>query len=151
MKIYTFKSTNNTVKNNAEKSLNDMLASKILDFAPYLKPTKKDKKTTVDIDITVPKSKISSFKTLNGVKINDFVDACLFLNKYKSNYTFDSGKDEYDFELSDGTPVRIFDDEIQIGYDLIPMEWLLEPNLYISSFTPKKKKLIIDIAVKLAA
>ena len=149
MKIYTFKSTTNT-KNTAEKSLNDMLAEKILEFAPYLKKEKPAKKT-IDIDITIPKKRFDAIGSINNVKINDFIDACAFLSKYKPNYTFDSGKDEYDFELSDGTPVRIFDDEIQIGYTLIPMDWLIDPNLYISAFTPKKKKMIIDIAVKLAA
>ena len=149
MKTYTFKSTKN-IQNNAEKSLNAMLAKKILEFAPYLKKEKPAKKT-IDIDITIPKKKIDTTNSINGVKINDFIDACVFLSKYKNNYTFDSGKDEYDFELSDGTPVRIFDDEIQIGYTLIPMEWLIDPNEYISAFTPKKKKMIIDIAVKLAA
>ncbi len=148
MKIYTFKSTNNT-KNTAEKSLNDMLAEKILEFAPYLK--KKPAKKTIDIDITIPKKKLNEANSINGIKINDFIDACAFLSNYKTSYAYDSGKDEYDFELSDGTPVRIFDDEIQIGYTLIPMDWLIDPELYISTFTPKKKKMIIDIAVKLAA
>lgn len=149
MKTYTFKSTKNN-QNTAEKSLNAMLAEKILEFAPYLKKDKSTKKT-IDIDITIPKKKLASANTLNGVKIDDFIDACAFLSKYKGVHAFNSCKDEYDFELSDGTPVRIFDDEIQIGYTLIPMEWFIEPNEYLSAFTPKKKKMIVDIAVKLAA
>lgn len=138
MKTYIFKnkSTKNNSNNlsNSAQNMNKEFAKKILAFAPYLKPD-----TYNTIEITMPKPKKAT-----TVKINDFISACKFLDNYKKNHYF--GKDEYDFELADGTPVRIFDDEIQIGYDLFDFDQLFAPDFHIPE---KKKKLIIDIAIKL--
>lgn len=145
IKTYSFKSTNNNNKKSAATTMNNMFKEKIFAFAPYLKKENKTKKT-INIDITIPKK-----KTFNGISIDDFASACAFLATYNPHkYTFDTGKDEYDFELPDGTPVRFFDDEIQIGYDLIPLTHFTNTK-YFDMFTPENKKIIIDIAVKLAA
>ena len=136
MKTYNFK-INKSTKKNTTNVINDMNKSfldAILDFAPYLKPEKKT--NTIDVFLNKSKDLSDSF---------NFYKACEILSKYNS------GKDEYDYELADGTPVRVFDDEIQVGYDVIPLNWFLTPDKYTSFFTPKKKKLIIDIAIKIAA
>jgi len=136
MKTYNFK-INKSTKKNTTNVINDMNKSfldAIFNFAPYLKP--KTEKKTIDVFFTKPKDLSDNL---------NFYKACEFLSKYNS------GKDEYDYELADGTPVRIFDDEIQIGYDVIPFDYILTPSKYAQFFTPKKKKLIIDIAIKMAA
>lgn len=141
MKTYIFKSTNNKSNNtsNSAKTMNDDFRNKILEFAPYLKK-KENKKTIININMPLkPK------KTYTGINIFDFASACKFLDNYKSIYL--NNKDEYDFELADGTPVRIFDDEIQIGYDILDFNDLISlDSIYIPE---NKKKLIIDIAIKL--
>lgn len=61
------------------------------------------------------------------------------LNDYTPSY------DDYDFELGDGTPVKIYSDFIQVGYDIIPRNSFT----YFADLTPKKKKTIIEIITKI--
>lgn len=143
------KSTNNkNTFGNSAKNMNLDFIEKILDFAPYFKP-----ETTKSITIAgtfKPKKKPTTKKsgiTYNGIDIYDFASACKFLDTYKKDlFAFDT-KDEYDFELADGTPVRIFDDEIQIGYDLYDLPF--GKSFFDLNIPEKKKKTIIDIAIKL--
>lgn len=143
MKTYIFKSTKNNNNNsgNSAKNMNKEFAKKILEFAPYLKPDTYEK-----INLTTSFKKPKPKFNINGIEINDFISACMFLDNYKKTHIF--GKDEYDFELPDGTPVRIFDDEIQIGYEIYDFDSLLIPKFY-TTIPEKKKKIIIDIAIKL--
>lgn len=50
---------------------------------------------------------------------------------------------DYDFEDDFGNPVRIFDNFIQVGYDIIP----IAPGS-LNYLKPKEKKTIIDITIK---
>ena len=51
----------------------------------------------------------------------------------------------YDFKLYDGTPVKMFSDEIQIGYDLIPLTGFTRE--YYNSLSESTRKHIIDITI----
>lgn len=146
---FSFKTTENK-KSNVDK-MNDDIMKAILNFAPYLKKdnkknNKKEKceKIFKEFLNTCPNNK-KERTTINGIDILDFANACALLSRTPNP------KDTYDFELPDGTPVRIFDDEIQVGYDLIPKSYLFEPTKYYDFFTPKQKKIVIDIALKMAA
>lgn len=102
-------------------------------------------KKPVTIDITLNKKKNAcSGCPLKSICNNDaFEDAIIFLANYKSY-----GKDDYDFKLDDGTPVKFWSDgSIQIGYDLYyPTEHY--ENIYEILDEPQKKN-IIDIYINL--
>lgn len=143
MKTYTFKKSTkkNFINNNIDK-MNALFTKKIKEFAPYLNSSNNN----------TPKSINITYKTTpNYTKTLDFIEANNILFNYFKFKTFleKSIYDDYDFELEDGTPVKIFDDEIQIGYDLIPIKYFANPETYLFGLEPKKKKMIIDIAIKL--
>ena len=104
----------------------------------------KKKPTTIDITISGKKKSCSGCPLkgiCNGYTIDAFTDAIEFLSSYTK-------KDDYDFKLDDGTPVKFFGDgSIQIGYNLY-----YPTNGYTSIFDaldePKKKN-IIDIYISL--
>lgn len=121
MKKYTFtfpKSTNNILNEytNCSKIIDDIILSNIKKNNPYLfesNTTNSSKNRDINIDITIPKNK----KLDINIRSNAFKKYInMFLNN-KNNII----EDDYDFLLSDGTPVKLFSDEIQIGYDIIPL------------------------------
>ena len=101
------------------------------------------KKKPITIDITLKKNSCSGCPLkgiCNSYTIDTFTDAIKFLSHYE--------KDDYDFKLDDGTPVKFFGNTIQIGYDL----YYVKNNDYSSIFDiidEPKKKSIIDIYIKL--
>lgn len=161
MKTMTFYNTkkSNTSKKNF-RSTNDLTDySKILDALitgnvkaknPYLFSDYKEtiygytKKEPVTFDITLSKNDTCSGCPLKSIcKKDAFEDAIIFLANYK-HY----GKDDYDFKLDDGTPVKFWGDgSIQIGYDLYYPTDNYE-NIYEILDEPQKKN-IIDIYIKL--
>ena len=60
-------------------------------------------------------------------------------------YNLKNEKPMYDFKLYDGTPVKMFSDEIQIGYDLIPLTGFTRE--YYNSLSENTRKHIIDITI----
>jgi hypothetical protein len=102
------------------------------------------KKEPVTFDITLSKNDSCSGCPLKSIcKKDAFEDAIIFLANYK-HY----GKDDYDFKLDDGTPVKFWGDgSIQIGYDLYYPTNNYE-NIYEILDEPQKKN-IIDIYIKL--
>lgn len=122
MKTYTFK-TIKTKKNDAKsgnnfsKMFDNIILTNMLKANPYLADmfenemiaTKTPKSKTIDIDITIehPYTKNTEY---DGIK------KCI--EYFYANHSF---KKDYDFKLPDGTPVKLYSDEIQIGYDLIPL------------------------------
>lgn len=137
------KSTNNNTNSAANKMNNDFI-NQIYAFAPYLKS---DYNKTAGATFTAYLKPNKVAPKINSIDLNDFITAAKFLSKYDFE---DNGHDDYDFELFDGTPVKLFSDEIQIGYDFYPIEMFNNIDI-LNILAPKKKKTIIDIAIKLAA
>lgn len=136
---YTFtlpKKNNNTSVNNFKETL----AKKFLNAYPWYGKTKKEKKTTFD------------FYMSNTISTNSYYTADDFLsNKYNLEDEFFKAiagitpfAKDYDFEDEFGTPIRIFDNFVQIGYDIIH----ITPGS-LNYLKPKTKKTIIDITIKI--
>lgn len=161
MKTMTFYNTkkSNTSKNNFRSTNGLTDYSKIIDALitgnvkaknPYLFSDYKEtiygytEKKPINIDITLNKKNACSGCPLKSIcNENAFEDAIIFLANYKSY-----GKDDYDFKLDDGTPVKFWGDgSIQIGYDLYYPTKHYE-NIYEILDEPQKKN-IIDIYIKL--
>ena len=148
MKTYTFTlNTSNNPSNsrsNASKAIDALILSNLKKSFPYLGgkandddtfiiKSKKAKKT-IDIDITLKKGGKKTPKKATPLGL--FIKALAAMA---------DAKDTYDFKLDDGTPIKIFSDEIQIGYDLYTLE-----NGYkeiANRTSDAKKKTIIDIFI----
>ena len=163
MKHYTIKinknNNNNTFRtNNASKNLDDLLLSNIIKMNPFLGAKKDD---TIKINFTNDSS--DSFLDAAFREAGLKNDRIIISNRYGSLL-----KDDFDTEfakaarffssynpdnkktyiLADGTPIAFFEDEIQIGYDLIPLYKFGSPKYY-NLFTPEKKKIIINLYISL--
>jgi hypothetical protein len=151
MKTYNF--TTNTLNNGTDYSeiLNNIIFDTVIKNNPYLMET--EKKTKEDNLIDAMFDKIGSSYTFKCKSLKDddkFIKACDFLANY--------GKDKNSFKipyklntiyrLTDGTPIIFYDDEIQIGTDLYPYSSFNDTD-FISALAPEKKKIIIDINIKL--
>lgn len=80
--------------------------------------------------------------TINFDLETEFFNAINALDTFaKSNYPF--AKD-YDFKDEFGTPIKIFDNFVQIGYDIIPIA-----TGSLNYLKPKTKKTIINITIKI--
>lgn len=101
---------------------------------------KKHKK--IDIDITIKKNKKNRKPRTSGNKFIEFANAIKFLSDMDPSYM-----DTADFYTSDGIPVKFFGDEIQIGYDLIPLR---KSSSYYNGLSSKTKKDIIDIVINIS-
>lgn len=139
------------------KILDALITGNIKDKNPYLFSDYEDdynlisggnnefiftKKKPINIDITLKKNACSGCP-LKSICNDTFEDAILFLSNYK-HY----GKDDYDFKLDDGTPVKFWGDgSIQIGFDLYYPTKNYE-NIYNILSEPQKKN-IIDIYINL--
>ena len=100
------------------------------------KSTSKKTKKTIDIDITIPG------KSSKKPTYAEFTKAFLHLLN-TSDYA-----DTFDFKLDDGTPIKLFDDEIQIGYELIPLNEGTKKIYDILSANRAKE--IIDIYINIS-
>lgn len=165
MKHYTIKinknNNNNTFRtNNASKNLDDLLLSNIIKMNPFLGYKSDD--DTIKINFTKNDSSdiIDAALREAGLKGDDRI---IISNRYDSYL-----KDDFDTEfakaarffssytpdnkktyiLADGTPIGFFEDEIQIGYDLIPLYKFGSPKYY-NLFTPEKKKIIINLYISI--
>lgn len=151
---YTFDITNNTKKNpsniNFTKSINSIISSNLKKIAPYLygeddteeiiiPTTPKKTKKIIDIDITLSKG---GKKKAAKPDFATFSKALATLLKNKNEY-----EDIFDFKLEDGTPIALFSDEIQIGYELIPLTEGTKRIYDILSNSRKKE--IIDIYINI--
>ena len=94
--------------------------------------TKKAKKNNKTIDITISGIKAKNAYTPDYDTFEKAVNYLLHKN----------GGDTYDFKLDDGTPVKLFDDELQIGYELLPLN---EGTMFLyNTLSESSKKNIID-------
>lgn len=151
MKTYTF--TTNTLNNGTDYSeiLNNIIFDTVIKNNPYLMETEKKAKEDTLIDAMF--DKIGSTCTFKCKSLKDddkFIKACDFLanygkgkNSFKIPYKLNTI-----YRLTDGTPVIFYDDEIQIGTDLYSYSSFGDTD-FISALTPEKKKIIIDINIKL--
>jgi len=151
MKHYTIKinNKNNNSFNfrtfaNASESLDTLILSNMKKMNPYLKSND----STLDamfaaagLDtgdrIIIPNRDYSYL--LKDNFNTEFIKAAKFLSTYspRKKYT-----------LFDGTPIEFFEDEIQIGYDLIPLYKLSRPEYY-HTFAPAIKNTIINIFISI--
>lgn len=154
MKKYTFytKKTNDntTPSNNYSKILSDIISANILKANPYFEEATPKKTKNFNIEIEIEKKPTYTFEDDQYEGILKAID--LF-------YSGLIDDDTYDFKLPDGTPVKKFGNEVQIGLDLIPLnkltnkmyEYLKKMNkkkiyeFYIN--LPKKTKKEINILI----
>jgi len=148
MKHYKIKINNNNSninfrKNNASKDLDDLILSNMRKMNPYL-----DSDNTLDAmfneagfnsddHIIIPNRTYSSI--LKGNFDTEFTKAAKFLSSYtpkKRIYRINSDE------------ITFFEDEIQIGYDLIPL-YKLKNIAYYKEFTPEIKNIIINLYINI--
>lgn len=142
MKKYTFKLDNtpktNNVNNNENysKIIDNIISANIRKNNPWMEQQKSGTKNiNIDIDIRRPKKVYK----LDFNDYGDIFDAIKYIYDYKKE------KPLYDFKLADGTPVKMFSDEIQIGYDLIPLTSFTRE--YYDMLSEDTRKHIIDITI----
>lgn len=147
MKTYTFKinkTNNNTISNsnNIDSLKNTIINNLARKYSWFDAPA--SSATTVYFGPASSGAIDSLYRSFNFD--NDYAKALSILDNYgKKNYHSSDFVDEYDFEI-DGTPVRIFDNMIQIGYHLIPKS---AASSYYFAMKPEIKKLIIDVTIKI--
>ena len=145
MKKYTFK-IDNTAKttinpsNTYSEIIDNIISSNVIKnnpwFATINETPKRKKDININIDIT---RKPKKTYTYDSIDYGDIFDAIKFIYDYKRE------KPSYDFKLYDGTPVKMFSDEIQIGYDLIPLNNFTKA--YYDLLSEDTRKHIIDIYI----
>lgn len=169
MKTYNIDITINKSKKNNNPSnfgsasayIDNLILTNLKKTAPYL--FGKNKRTTYIIDddfIPLYDDKLETGKTYTFTKGENKKTIDIFIPSKKTTkpdyITFSKalahllGKnhgDTYDFLLDDGTPVKMFADEIQIGYELLPLN---EATKYIyNALSDSRKKDIIDIYINI--
>lgn len=158
------KSSNPSIINNASAYIDNIILTNLKKTAPYLfgksghaciidddfipmhdgklesgKVYSYDKNKKNTIDITIGSTK----KTTRTCKSPDFLTFAKAV-KYLLSKT---DSDTYDFKLDDGTPVKMFSDELQIGYELFPLN---EGTMYLyKTLSESRKKNIIDIYINI--
>ena len=96
----------------------------------------------LDTDNLIKLFGIDPYTNINFDLETEFNSAIKALRIYAAeNYPF---KKDYDFEDEFGTPIKIFDNFIQIGYDIIPIA-----SGSLNYLKPKTKKTILDITIKI--
>lgn len=145
MKKYTFK-IDNTAKttinpsNTYSEIIDNIISSNVIKnnpwFATINETPKRKKDININIDIT---RKPKKTYTYDNIDYGDIFDMIKFIYDYKCE------KPSYDFKLPGGTPVKMFSDEIQIGYDLIPLTGFT--RAIYDSLSESSRKQIIDIYI----
>ena len=154
------KNNNPSSFGNASAYIDNLILTNLKKTAPYLFG-KSGHACIIDDDfIFTPNNKLESGKTYTFTKGENKKTIDIFIPSKKATkpdyVTFSKalahllGKncgDTYDFLLDDGTPVKMFADEIQIGYELFPLN---EATKYIyNALSDSRKKDIIDIYINI--
>ena len=150
MTTFDIKFNNNTANttNNGNiysKMLDDIILDTVMKNNSYLYKTKKEKEADL---IDAMFANIGHTYIDKSLKSDDlFTKACKILAGYnkKKAKGITLGKV---YRLTDGTAIIFYDDEIQIGTDLYSYADFNDYN-FISGLTPEKKKIIIEINIKL--
>lgn len=138
----TFGTIDDTYAHDYSKDLDDLILSSIADKNPGIAEIITPKKTNKFIAFLTGKKTAKKES-----KINTLIDAINYLSKYYE--ADDSYSDDYiKIELPDGTKLYIYGDEIMINDHLLSLE---DSAALMNYITPKKQKIIIDFAIKLAA
>ena len=163
------KSSNPSIINNASAYIDNLILTNLKGTAPYLFGKNKRNTCVIDDDF------ILGNKSTAYIIDDDFIP--MYDDKLKSGkvYSYDKNKkkttrtckspdfltfaeavkhllsktdgDTYDFKLDDGTPVKMFSDELQIGYELFPLN---EGTMYLyKTLSESRKKNIIDIYINI--
>lgn len=154
----------NFIKSNASAFIDSLVLSNLKKTAPYLFG-KSGKAYIIDDDYIFANDKLEDGKaytfTKKAKKNNKTIDITISGLKAKNAYTPDyntfekavnyllhkNGGDTYDFKLDDGTPVKLFSDELQIGYELFPLN---EGTMFLyNALSESSKKNIIDIYINI--
>ena len=145
MKKYTFK-IDNTAKTTTNPSntyseiIDNIISSNVIKNNPWFatidETPKRKKNININIDITHKPKKTYTYDNIDYGNIFDMI---------KVIYNYKCEKPSYDFKLPDGTPVKMFSDEIQIGYDLIPLTGFT--RAIYDSLSESSRKRIIDIYI----
>ena len=149
MTTFDIKFNNNTTNTNNgniySKMLDDIILDSVMKNNSYLFKDKKQKEADL-ID--------AMFDSIGNTYIckplkddNSFVKACKILANYGKKKTKGIVLGKV-YRLSDGTPIIFYNDEIQIGTDLYDYANFDDIN-FISALEPEKKKIIIEINIKL--
>lgn len=152
MKKYTFtiNKKNYDTTNNVDysKIIDNIISNNIIKANPYfINGETDDNYNYIVINEQKPKNKkINIDIKINRNKYNTEYDGIKKCIEYF--YSLNPFKKDYDFKLPDGTPVKMFDDEIQIGYDLIPLNNFTK-SVY-DELSEMCKKKIIDITINIA-
>ena len=155
MKHYTIKINNSNKNginfrsnNNPSKSLDDLILSNMIKMNPYLADLKKTKKDNLldamfkDAGFDTGDRIIIPNRSYSSILKNDFDTEFAKAAKFLASYTPTKKI------FFDNIPIKFFEDEIQIGYDPIPLYELTSPKYY-SMFTPETKKIIINIYISI--
>lgn len=148
MKRYTINlgNNNNIFRNNntanASKNLDDLILGNLIKMNPYLGNKKKDDTLTAMLNEAKNNDRIfipikRSYSLKDKFDSTEFIKAAKFLANYKPDNSY--------IKLDD-TIIKFFEDEIQIGYDLIPLYDLTRPA-FLSSLDEKTKSIIINIYI----
>lgn len=141
MKTYTFTIPKKETVENQYKSF---LIDNILKKNPWFmekketKPTFKLENFISSIDLSNHSYDYNNYNS--NIVEDDFINLISGMKNYIDLNPFDKG---YDFKNIFGEPVKIFDNFIQIGYEIIPIK-----SGMFSFLKPKTKKIVIDILIK---
>ena len=148
--IYNF---DNIINNNSDSNfLDNLIKNNILSKNPWLATPKKTANFNDiadfildSIDILPKKKKITSIDiTITKMKkIPTYSDNILGMVNFISSL---KAKDTYDGLTADGTPFKIYDSFIQIGYDYIPFT---SSPIFLDKIKPTTKKNLIEIYIDL--
>lgn len=128
--------------------IDSLILSNLKKAAPYLidDEFENENKKTTTYYFTNNKPKKNITINITKTKSNKISDT-EFTKALKTIFSMSDNRDTYDFKLDDGTPIKMFGDEIQIGYELLPIN---EATLYLyDKLSESSKKNIIDIYIKL--
>lgn len=171
------KSSNPSIINNASAYIDNLILTNLKGTAPYLFGKNKrttciidddfilgNKSTAYIIDddfIPMHDDKLKSGKvysydknkkktidiTIGGKKYTGGSPDYITFSKAVKHLLSGGNGDTYDFKLDDGTPVKMFSDELQIGYELFPLN---EGTMYLyKTLSESRKKNIIDIYINI--
>lgn len=157
------KNNNPSIFGSASAYIDNLILTNLKKTAPYLFSKSEPSSKTIIIDDTfgyTNNGKLKSGKTYTFTKGEDKKTIDIFIPSKKATkpdyITFSKALahllskncgDTYDFLLDDGTPVKMFADEIQIGYELLPLN---EATKYIyNALSDSRKKDIIDIYINI--